>query len=356
MRESLRDLRQQSLDRIKKEEEDETTRQFESIVGWLKTDESDQLAIFDTITSEASKYPGTCNWALKQPKIAAWLKGNHDTQFLWLQGNPGTGKSVMASQLSTFLQSDGKALVVRHFCTYAYASSTKFDQILRSLLLQLVRPNADLVAHIYGEHIQNKRAPNTQVLEQLLLTASGPISAIPAKPTFVHVIFDGLDECEPDQQGRIATLLDRLHGVGSPTPTVFKVLLCSRRSPSLDKRFRNRTVVSMTAEKKSIESAIQIYANQRLGSLHDQLSQIGLTQGDIRNIGVNIAKKADGKPTDPDPRWRGTNAVQECFSGLALSWNICLPTSFTIGTRYNSLSIECPASSLNCMDFYTCKS
>jgi hypothetical protein len=298
MRESLRDLRQQSLDRIKKEEEDETTRQFESIVGWLKTDESDQLAIFDTITSEASKYPGTCTWALKQPKIAAWLKGNHDTQFLWLQGNPGTGKSVMASQLCTFLQSDGKSLVVHHFCTYAYASSTKFDQILRSLLLQLVRPNADLVAHIYGEHIQNKRAPNTQVLEQLLLTASGPISAIPAKPTFVHVIFDGLDECEPEQQGRIATLLDRLHGIGSPTPTAFKVLLCSRRSPSLDKRFRSRTVVSMTAEKKSIESAIQIYANQRLGSLHDQLSQIGLTQGDIRDIGVNIAKKADGKPTN----------------------------------------------------------
>jgi len=300
MQETLRELRKDNLDELEKREKEETAQQFQVIVSWLKVDESDQLSIFDSISSEAHKYPGTCDWALKQPKIVSWLKRAHETTFLWLQGNPGTGKSVLASQLGSFLEShQGGSLTIRHFSTSVYTSSTQYDQILRSLVLQLVRSHPDLIAHVYSKYIESKKSPTTKELEQLLL-ATGGFTATSWKTEFVHIIFDGLDECEPEQQGRIMDLLHRLLAVGSPPSTVFKILLSSRRLPFLEKKLRNKTTVSMTAEKKSIETAIKIYVNTRLLALRDRFLVHELTQSEIKDIGATVTKRADGKlPTLP---------------------------------------------------------
>lgn len=297
MRDDLRDWRKKSLDHLTKAEEEETARQYQRIVGWLKMDEADQLAIFDSIASEASKYPGTCHWILKQSNIMSWLKDKPESPFLWLQGNPGMGKSVIATQIDTFLRSDGKSLVIRHFCTYSYTSSTQYDQILRSILLQIVRSNTDLVAYIDTEYVLGKKSVTVHALEQLILTMRGTISS-----RYIHLIFDGLDECPEDKQGCIANLLQQMSVAESSTSPVFKVLLSSRSSSFLIKRFRKQPTVSMAAEKKGLEDAINNYAGQKLGLLRQRLFELGLSDGDIQEVAFSIAKKADGK------RQNGRNA------------------------------------------------
>jgi NB-ARC domain len=169
MRRDIRTWREESLEQVSRLEEEHAAKQYQSIMSWLKMDESDQLAIFDSISAEGSKYPGTCGWTLKNPKVSAWLQCKPDTPILWLVGTPGFGKSVIATQLVNFIKG-AKQFVIHHFCTYSYASSTMYEQILRSLLLQLLRKDGELVAHVYEECVLGKKSPTVSSLEQLLQT------------------------------------------------------------------------------------------------------------------------------------------------------------------------------------------
>ncbi|EGZ76362.1 hypothetical protein NEUTE2DRAFT_98097 [Neurospora tetrasperma FGSC 2509] len=296
MSENLQAWRQENLDKLKFLEDEQTAKQYQSIIGCLKIDETEQLAILDAISSEGNKYDGTCDWVSRHIHIREWLKETPTTDFVWLHGIPGTGKSVIATQLVKFLQSSGKAMVIQHFCAYTHLSSIQYETILRSLLVQLMRTNSDLIAHAYAEFVIGKKLPTSQSLEQLLLAFGGAVSPIPSESRSIHLVIDGLDECEPDQQGRIASLLEKLRGLRSSASSVFKILLCSRRTPQLEKRLRKRTVqvVSMTNEKGSIEPAIRTYANQRLRAIRYRLFQMSLTDSDLRDISINIARKADG--------------------------------------------------------------
>lgn len=298
MSQNLWEWRQESLQKLKLSEEEETARQYQSAIGCLKIDETEQVAIYDAISAEGNKYDGTCDWVSRHTHIREWLKTTptSETAFLWLQGNPGTGKSVISTQLERFLQNDQNNVIIRHFCTYTHSSSTQYENILRSILLQLMRTSRDLIAHAYAQFVIEKETPTIQSLEKLLLTFGGAVSPIPSQCRSTRLIIDGLDECDPDQQGRVANLLEKLRGLRSSTSAIFKILLCSRRTPYLERRFRKRTirVVSMTNEKGNIEPAIRSYASQRLRDIRHRLLQMGSTESDLREISANIARKADG--------------------------------------------------------------
>ncbi|KAH7163473.1 hypothetical protein B0J13DRAFT_634785 [Dactylonectria estremocensis] len=295
LREQLSTWRTERLEELAKQENEDFARQYQAIVGWMKLDDADQQVIFDSIATEGAKHPGTCDWILKQKSLVSWMKAKPETPFLWLEGNPGTGKSVIATQIDTFLRKSGHSLVVRHFCKYSYTSSTQYDQILRSLLTQLIRPSVDLVAHIYGEYVLAKKAITVTALDQLILSMSMAVSSAASKPKCIHIIIDGLDECDVEKQDRAASLLQRLVSMsGSNGSTLCKVLLASRRSPVLTKTFRKKPAVSLANEKRNIALAMRTYASQKLGLIHHRLSQLGITDGDLNDISDKIVERADG--------------------------------------------------------------
>ncbi|KAK7413801.1 hypothetical protein QQX98_007294 [Neonectria punicea] len=293
MRQDIRTWREESLDQVRKFEEEQTARQHEFITSWLNIDESDQLAIFDAILAEGAEYPGTCDWILRNPKVKSWCQSKPDTAILWLQGTPGSGKSVLATQLVNFMKA-AKLFVIRHFCTYLYASSTMYEQILRSLLIQLLRKDDDLIAHVYGECVLGKKSPTTAVLEQLLQTMLKSMSTEPSQSEYIWIIIDGLDECEPDKQIRLVNLINQITKTSVPGSITCKVLISSR-SPSVSlNRLRRRQIISLTDEKDSVQGAIRQYLEQRLQSLHEKISQHDVGQDEILEIQNTIATKTDG--------------------------------------------------------------
>lgn len=86
---------------------------------------------------------------------------------LWLEGSAGSGKSVISTQLVNFMKNAGMT-VLYHFCTYASSASSAYDQVLKTLLQQLLRQDPELTAHVYGEYVLKKRTATAQSLEQLL--------------------------------------------------------------------------------------------------------------------------------------------------------------------------------------------
>ncbi|KAL5089356.1 hypothetical protein Trisim1_005643 [Trichoderma cf. simile WF8] len=295
MRESLRGQINENIDEVAKQEDEDSAKQYQAIIGWLKMDDTDQQVIFDSIASEAEKNEGTCDWIFKQPTLVSWMRTQPETPFLWLQGNPGAGKSVLATQIDVFLRTSRQSLVVRHFCTYSYASSIQFDQILRSLLLQIIRSNGDLITYIYEKFVLAKQAVTIKSLSQLIRTSCEAISPVPSEKKYIHIILDGLDECDVEKQGRITNLLETIISLGGPNSSMFyKVLISSRPSPLLSKKFRKRPTVSLIDEKSRIDEAIKIYANQKLGFLRNRFLEFGICGTDIAELSHSISLKADG--------------------------------------------------------------
>ncbi|KAK4071005.1 uncharacterized protein Triagg1_6372 [Trichoderma aggressivum f. europaeum] len=235
MRQDIRRWREQSLEQVSNLDGEEAAKQYHSIISWLNMDESDQLAIFESISAEGRKHPGTCSWVLKNPKISSWLQSKPDTSVLWLQGTPGSGKSVISTQLVNFMEASNMFVI----------------------LMQLLRKDGDLVAHVYEEFVLGKKSPTVSALERLLQLLFRSISNEPSKAEYVWIILDGLDECELDKQARVQT-------------------------------------ISLSDEKVCLEEAIRQYASQRLQSLEQKFHQPRISPSEVDNIERGIAKKADG--------------------------------------------------------------
>lgn len=295
MRQDVRSWRDESLEKLRIDEERQADKQYRTILSWLKVDEMEQSSIFDSITEEATKFPGTCDWLLKSDKISSWLQRKPDNPLLWLQGNPGTGKSVISTRLVAFLHAS-KSYVIHHFCTYNYASSTKYDNILRSLLLQLLRRNGELVAHVYHEYVIGRKLPTTSCLEQLLQRFLAAISEEPRSTEYVWIVIDGVDECEVARQARLVTLLNQIASRSSGQGAkVCKVLLTSRASQTMTKRLRKQQIISLSDESHYLGNAIQNYASQRLRSLHERFCQLAVDSDELQEIENLIAEKAQGE-------------------------------------------------------------
>ncbi|KAF1954513.1 hypothetical protein CC80DRAFT_517458 [Byssothecium circinans] len=292
-REEHRQWREESLEKVEQEERHQATKQYQSVLSWLKTDETEQIAIFESISEEGSKYSGTCSWISNNSQIKAWLSRKPDYQQLWVQGNPGTGKSVMTTQLVGFLQGS-RSHVLHHFCSYTYASSTRYDAILRSLVHQLLRFSGDLTAFAYHEYVVGKKAPTTPSLEQLLSTLLSALSEA-HHSEYVWIIIDGIEECETAKQARLVSLLLNLASKSSlQSSTICKVLLSSRALPTKIRRMPKKHTLCLSDEIEHTSKAIKLYASHRLQSLHERLRQLDMSIEEIETIEQLVAEKANG--------------------------------------------------------------
>ncbi|KAH0430152.1 hypothetical protein CcaCcLH18_05856 [Colletotrichum camelliae] len=199
MRHDLREWRdQKSLDFTQQEDHD-IEKHYRSILSWLNADQSDQIAIADSIAKEEEKYPDVCDWIIQCDKVKSWLQPNQAVSSLWIQGIPGAGKTFVAAQLVRYLRS-AKMPFFYHFCSNSYASSVGYDKIIRSLISQAVVRDKDLVEFVYNDLVLGRKLPTLKVLEDLLGRLIASSVTDPSQKEFTWMILDGLDECSSGTQ------------------------------------------------------------------------------------------------------------------------------------------------------------
>ncbi|KAL7799057.1 hypothetical protein V8C37DRAFT_407477 [Trichoderma ceciliae] len=295
MREKLEDWRQQEMSRLKKDEEEQTSTEFLAILSVLRVDESHQIKVFDNLIAAANENPGSCGWILRQPKIQSWAKRGRDAQFVVLYGCIGSGKSILATQIVTFLRTLNHSLVSTHFCTYLYPESTDYSYIIRSLIIQIMRPDPELITLAYDWLVLKKKTPNSSVLEQLLRLLVEALGASSTEPKTLHLVIDGLDECDGSTATSIVKTLDKLIVAASSSgSTTLKVLLCSQATPAIDKVVKKKHQVLLANEKDNLNKAIRDYTLQRINTIRPKLSQLRITEDDITALAAQIMHKADG--------------------------------------------------------------
>lgn len=169
--------------------------------------------------------PGTCEWVLYSQAFQAWLSGSE--RVLWIQGNAGAGKTVLAKFLyrqlcdafaGDALSSGAHTLqwassasklysrprqVLAYFLDVNSPSRNSGLSVLHSLLYQLLSTEQELFRYVHGKPIfsQPQRGNFGQYAEVL--------SAILRDPSLkgTIIVLDALDECEPASQLNIIDTL-----------------------------------------------------------------------------------------------------------------------------------------------------
>lgn len=299
MRQDLRQWKEESLEKIHLQDQEQAAKEFHAIQSWLRVDRSDQLTIFDSIADQGNKYSGTCEWVLKNVKVRSWLQQSPQTPVLWLSGSAGTGKSFLTTQLINFMKTLPELTVIYHYCTNMSVAASGYEQVLKSLLEQLLHQDADLTAHVYYKYVLKKQTATMLALEQLLQTLVFSSCGTADQPSHFRIVVDGVDELpdhSPNSQSRLISLLKRLAANYSSSDTsTCKILISGRPSTSLSHLLRRKPNLSLTAEKPQLDKAIQQYALQRLGSLYNRFQQLGMGFEEVNDIGRQIANKADGE-------------------------------------------------------------
>ena len=87
--EQIRQWRAERANDLDRAERERFTTQIREAVVWLGAaqDQEDNLA---RLVRACDSPDG--HWALREPMILSWLEQSRDSQFLWLNGNPGAGE------------------------------------------------------------------------------------------------------------------------------------------------------------------------------------------------------------------------------------------------------------------------
>lgn len=297
MRQELRAWKEERLENIRIEDERQSAKEYRTLLSWLNIDESDQITIFESISSQGNRHPGTCSWVTQNTQIRAWLQEKPDTPILWLSGTAGSGKSVISTQLVNFIH-NAKKTVLYHFCTHASTASSEYDQVLKSLLAQALRQDAEWTAHVYNDLVLKRRTATISILEQLLRTILTCSSETPNREKYLWVVLDGVDELRedsPNLQSRLLNLMKQIPGKALTGGVCCKILVSSRPSPTISRVLGKKPKVSLTDQKRSLTKAIEEYSRQRLGLLDERFEQLGIESHELDEIGRQVADKADGE-------------------------------------------------------------
>ncbi|CAG9956289.1 unnamed protein product [Clonostachys rosea f. rosea IK726] len=297
-KEILAILREIQAEKRKLEERrlDETV---ERIQKWLNTPGCAGIRDLNSRLRE----PNTGEWILDHAKYKSWIqpiknetKSQQTRRFersmLWIQGNPGSGKSVLAIFLLDHLETEEdeygekRYKVLHHFSHFNHPETTTSSSAFRSLLQQVLwqgRNDPSIVDRfLFLMTCQKENVPS--------LVAESPSALIPFLQSCVDdqtiIVIDGVDECA-DNDECIKGLLEATKASST------KVLALSRinveqlqRSVSPEQH--------LPLPKKKMESDHHLFSHRELKELLEDELLSDCADGCLGELVDRMALGADG--------------------------------------------------------------
>ncbi|KAL4960741.1 uncharacterized protein BDV14DRAFT_204484, partial [Aspergillus stella-maris] len=213
---------------------------------------------------------GTCTWFLETVDFQHWLEpskaiGRDNRGILWLYGNPGTGKSTIATTIAEelprkpYFQNENKFLGY-FFCDSSSENNRTATAILRGLLYQLIKQRPILLHRYllpkYAER-RNKLFGSFDALWAVFWDIGMN------EDLEIYCVLDALDECEIDSQ---KTLLEQINQTFNTVNTNYEccskihILVTSRPYYEIRRHlasFTNKDLATYEAVSKDLAKVIQ---------------------------------------------------------------------------------------------------
>lgn len=177
---------------------------------------------------------GSCQWLLQRQAFQDWVSDSPNTSgLLWLTGNPGAGKSILASYVIALLKKRSFSGSCQfHFFLAGHQTKRKLSYLLRTIALQ-----AALLHNVFCTRLVELHENTGIVFGQQKATIiwekifEGILFRIPSQDPLFWV-FDGLDEAETPTE--LIKLLSKIKAA-----VRINVLLLSRTNKDLISGIRN---------------------------------------------------------------------------------------------------------------------
>ncbi|KAH9990747.1 hypothetical protein F4779DRAFT_609911 [Xylariaceae sp. FL0662B] len=258
------------------------TQQLNAVLNWLETADKGQEVKLEWLKSRC--YEGTSQWVLQSPKLRSWLQRGRGRPVLWLYGKPGSGKSVIASQIITFLRSDPHRNVCFFFCDFHTPSLGIGARILRAFSAQLVRASQTIVPYLYDECVSKGQKASTDVLRKVLPQVLTHFDDL-------RLLVDGIDEVAASEH---RVLINDLLGFTEKVPGC-KILIVSQDIPSIAGPLSRKSIdqLSLANEKERTQKDLEVIIEGCLQEIDEQQGGM-IEENDMKALKISILNKAEG--------------------------------------------------------------
>jgi hypothetical protein len=264
------------------------------IHGLLLTDPSVDMRRIETRKDKLLE--NSYVWILQRPEFLNWRDGEGG-QLLWVKGEPGKGKTMLAIGLIRELLKDkwDNDYLSFFFCEAGSPTSNNAAAVLRGLLFQLVSQQISLIEHVRkpyeraGASLFDPKGQNTYIY--LLEIFTDMLKDADLKR--IHLVVDALDECEVG----LPQLLDFIGNVSQSNRQV-KWLVTSRPRRDIVEHLRVLRLHTHCVELDLGQNAQDNVANAVNAYIAHKVQELSRRKGYSAPVELEIKRhleqKADG--------------------------------------------------------------
>ncbi|ETS84698.1 hypothetical protein PFICI_02723 [Pestalotiopsis fici W106-1] len=254
---------------------------FDKIRKWLSP--PDPSTNFNKAREQ--HYEKTGQWFLDSEVYIKWKTERNS--FLWLQGIPGCGKTILSSSVVADLQDGPSRSLVYFYFDFSDVAKQTLEQAVRSLIYQLYHKQADLrqeVDDFYSSCDNGDRQPLRSALLELF-------KSMIRRAGEVWIVLDALDECHTRNERAVSGLMSYIKGLRDST-TNLHLLVTSRPEHDIQSAIRNwaRDSEILPLESIRVKDDINLYIEVRVGQL-SRWRERPRIQKEIKTV---LSNKANG--------------------------------------------------------------
>lgn len=224
----------------------------------------------------------TCEWLLTDARFQEWLIGSASRPVLWLFAGPGSGKSVLCSQVSEYIKiHQEKAAVVVHFYEFdSQRTALSTAQILATQLFEKYW----LLNHDNPEDLVNA----SQGSDASLINIFEFIRLLVTRLPIVYLFIDGLDEeCHDARWKEAVKLIDFVNLLAITFPSNLRVWYSSQDRFLVRQKLQDYPVVDI---KEHVRAAVDEYVSSTVQRINNN----EVDQGTQNWILAELKTRADG--------------------------------------------------------------